>query len=234
MNLNKVVLPPDNKARSVKLNARNLRVLQIETVTQESKEIEEKLQQLKRSMSKEKEERGHSGGFKWKSGRCGSLDNKTLKDSAKEDKKNRLQKLSAGKMKIRILKDEPLTAPPQPPPLPPAIGPRTPTRNRLKGPICGQCEVKTAGLNCAECTENYCIGCFARFHQKGALKLHRMIPFQVSTVPCASSLSPLLSLSVCLSDCFLSVAVYLKDTFDNISSDPILLHSFFLLRFLHL
>ncbi|XP_035478910.2 serine/arginine repetitive matrix protein 2 isoform X4 [Scophthalmus maximus] len=178
MNLNKVVLPPDNKARSVKLNARNLRVLQIETVTQESKEIEEKLQQLKRSMSKEKEERGHSGGFKWKSGRCGSLDNKTLKDSAKEDKKNRLQKLSAGKMKIRILKDEPLTAPPQPPPLPPAIGPRTPTRNRLKGPICGQCEVKTAGLNCAECTENYCIGCFARFHQKGALKLHRMIPFQ--------------------------------------------------------
>uniref|UniRef100_A0A8D3CTI6 Uncharacterized protein n=1 Tax=Scophthalmus maximus TaxID=52904 RepID=A0A8D3CTI6_SCOMX len=45
------------------------------------------------------------------------------------------------------------------------------------------------------------------FHQKGALKLHRMIPFQVSTVPCASSLSPLLSLSVCLSDCFLSVAV---------------------------
>lgn len=44
---------------------------------------------------------------------------------------------------------------------------------------------------CAECTENFCIGCFARFHQKGALKLHRMITIQVSMVPCASSLSPL-------------------------------------------
>ncbi|XP_075330360.1 uncharacterized protein zbbx [Odontesthes bonariensis] len=31
---------------------------------------------------------------------------------------------------------------------------------------------------CAECTEYYCIGCFARFHQKGALKLHSMIPIQ--------------------------------------------------------
>uniref|UniRef100_A0A3Q1FML4 Uncharacterized LOC110955998 n=1 Tax=Acanthochromis polyacanthus TaxID=80966 RepID=A0A3Q1FML4_9TELE len=31
---------------------------------------------------------------------------------------------------------------------------------------------------CSECAENYCIGCFARFHQKGALKLHRMIPIQ--------------------------------------------------------
>lgn len=39
---------------------RNLHELQMETVTlaQESKEMEEKLQQLKESMSKEKEERG--------------------------------------------------------------------------------------------------------------------------------------------------------------------------------
>uniref|UniRef100_A0A3Q0RVZ1 B box-type domain-containing protein n=1 Tax=Amphilophus citrinellus TaxID=61819 RepID=A0A3Q0RVZ1_AMPCI len=43
-------------------------------------------------------------------------------------------------------------------------------KNRLRGRICGQCEVKTAGIMCAECTENYCVGCFARFHQKGALK----------------------------------------------------------------
>uniref|UniRef100_A0A3B4ZN67 B box-type domain-containing protein n=1 Tax=Stegastes partitus TaxID=144197 RepID=A0A3B4ZN67_9TELE len=69
-------------------------------------------------------------------------------------------------------------------------------KNRLKGTICGQCEVKTAGLMCAECTENYCIGCFAKFHQKGALKLHSMIPIQVSIVACASSLS---HLCVCLS-----------------------------------
>ncbi|XP_062241274.1 mucin-2 [Platichthys flesus] len=169
MNLNDFVVLHNSKAKSVKLNARNLQELQMETVTLslESKDMEEKLQQLKQSMSKEKEERGHSGGFRWSSGQCGSS------NSAKKFKENRLQKLSAGKMRIRMLKNEPLTVQPQPPPLP-----RTIRKNRLTGTICGQCEVKTAGLSCVECTEHYCIGCFARFHQKGALKLHRMIPIQ--------------------------------------------------------
>ncbi|XP_040902534.1 zinc finger B-box domain-containing protein 1 [Toxotes jaculatrix] len=109
MNLNDFVVLPNNKAKSVKLNARNLQELQMETVTlaQESKEMEEKLQQLKESMSKEKEERGHSGGFRWKSGQCGNA----LTNSTKRNKENRLQKLSAGKVKIRVLRDEPLTAP---------------------------------------------------------------------------------------------------------------------------
>ncbi|KAG8002122.1 Zinc finger B-box domain-containing protein 1, partial [Nibea albiflora] len=162
--------------------SRNLQVLQMETVTlaQESKEMEEKLQQLKESMSKEKEERGHSGGFRWKSGQCVSLNSNAVTNTLKKDKENKLQKLSAGKLKIRVLKDEPLTAPPQPapPPPPPPIGLRTTRKNRLRGTCCGQCEVKTAGLRCAECTEDYCVGCFAKFHQKGALKLHRMIPIQ--------------------------------------------------------
>ncbi|XP_071352770.1 zinc finger B-box domain-containing protein 1 isoform X2 [Trachinotus anak] len=182
MNLNDFVVLPNNKAKSIKLNARNLQELQMETVSlaQESKEMEEKLQQLKQSMSKEKEERGHSGGFRWKSGQYGSLNSHVLTNSTKKNKENRLQKLSAGKVKIRVLKDEPLTAPPQPPPPPPPLGSglRTTRKNRLRGTICGQCEVKTAGVVCAECTENYCIGCFARFHQKGALKLHRMITIQ--------------------------------------------------------
>ncbi|XP_078102602.1 uncharacterized protein zbbx isoform X1 [Sander vitreus] len=182
MNLNDFVVLPNNKAKSVKLNARNLQELHMETVTlaQESKEMEDKLQQLKESMSKEKEERGHSGGFRWKSGQCGSLNSNALTNGAKKNKENRLQKLSAGKVKIRVLKDEPLTAPPQPPPPPPpdTISRRTTRKNRLRGTYCGQCEVKTAGLMCAECTEDYCIGCFTKFHQKGALKLHRMIPIQ--------------------------------------------------------
>ncbi|XP_034460134.1 mucin-17 isoform X2 [Hippoglossus hippoglossus] len=179
MNLNDFVVLHNSKAKSVKLNARNLQELQMETVTLslESKDMEEKLQQLKQSMRKEKEERGHSGGFRWTSGQCGSSNN-NVTNSAKKFKENRLQKLSAGKMKIRMLKTEPLTVQPQPPPLPPTIGPRTIRKNRLTGTICGQCEVKTAGLSCVECTEHYCIGCFARFHQKGALKLHRMIPIQ--------------------------------------------------------
>uniref|UniRef100_A0A8C4S4F1 B box-type domain-containing protein n=1 Tax=Erpetoichthys calabaricus TaxID=27687 RepID=A0A8C4S4F1_ERPCA len=32
---------------------------------------------------------------------------------------------------------------------------------------------------CMECGEDYCVSCFAKFHQKGAMKLHRMIPIQV-------------------------------------------------------
>ncbi|XP_042342870.1 zinc finger B-box domain-containing protein 1 [Plectropomus leopardus] len=182
MNLNDFVVLPNNKAKSVKLNARNLREQHMETVTlaQESREMEEKLQQLKESMSKEKEERGHSGGFRWKSGQCGSLNSNALTNSSKETKENRFKKLSAGKVKIRMLKDEPLTALPQPPPPPPnpAIGLQTTRKNRLRGTYCGQCEVQTAGLMCTECTEDYCLSCFTKFHQKGALKLHRMVPIQ--------------------------------------------------------
>nr|XP_043887985.1 cell wall protein RBR3 isoform X2 [Solea senegalensis] len=120
----------------------------------------------------------HSAGFRWKSGQSGSSNNNARTNNTKKDKENRLQKLSAGKMKIRMLKDEPLTAPPQPPPLPPASVLQRTRKNRLRGTVCGQCEVKTAGLKCAECTENYCIACFVRFHQKGALKLHRTIPIK--------------------------------------------------------
>lgn len=143
--------------------------------------MEEKLQQLKESMSKEKEERGHSSDFRWKSGQCGPLNSNASTDSAKRNKENILQKLSAGKVKIRVLKDEPLTAPaqPLPPAPPPTIGLRSTRKHRLRGTACGQCEVKSAGLMCAECTENYCVGCFTRFHQKGALKLHRIIPIQL-------------------------------------------------------
>nr|XP_046244595.1 zinc finger B-box domain-containing protein 1 isoform X2 [Scatophagus argus] len=174
MNLNDFVVLSNNKAKSVKLNVRNLQELQMETVTlaQESNEMEDKLQQLKESMSKEKQERGHFGGFRWKSGQGGSL-NRT-----KNSEEKMLQKLSTGKVKIRVLKDEALTAPNQPPPPLPTIKLQTTRKSRLRGTDCGQCEVKTAGLMCAECSEDYCIGCFAKFHQKGALKLHRMIPIQ--------------------------------------------------------
>uniref|UniRef100_A0A672YP72 B box-type domain-containing protein n=1 Tax=Sphaeramia orbicularis TaxID=375764 RepID=A0A672YP72_9TELE len=143
MNLNDFVVVPNNTAKSVKLNARNLQELKMETVVlaQESTEMEDKLQQLKERMSKEKKER------------------------------------------------------PPPPPLAPTkgMGIRTvPTRkNRLKGPTCGQCDVKAAGIMCAECSEDYCICCFAKFHQRGALKFHRIIPIQVSMIPRALSLPPL-------------------------------------------
>lgn len=41
---------------------------------------------------------------------------------------------------------------------------------------------------CAECGEDYCVGCFVRFHQKGALKHHRMVPVQVRR--CSDILRP--------------------------------------------
>ncbi|XP_051813816.1 zinc finger B-box domain-containing protein 1 [Acanthochromis polyacanthus] len=178
MNLNDFVVLPNNKAKSVKLNARNLQELQMGTVTlaNESKDVEEKLRQLKDSMSKEKEERGQSGRFRWTSGQCGSLSSNSPTNSSMKNKENKLQKLSAGKMKIRVLKDETPTVPHLPPPHLPTSGLQR--KIKLNGTICGQCEIKTAGLMCSECAENYCIGCFARFHQKGALKLHRMIPIQ--------------------------------------------------------
>uniref|UniRef100_A0A3B4FV86 B box-type domain-containing protein n=1 Tax=Pundamilia nyererei TaxID=303518 RepID=A0A3B4FV86_9CICH len=60
---------------------------------------------------------------------------------------------------------------------------QTARKSRLRRTVCGQCEVKTAGIMCAECTENYCVGCFARFHHKGALKFHKMIPIQGASYP---------------------------------------------------
>uniref|UniRef100_A0A8D0L8K8 B box-type domain-containing protein n=1 Tax=Sphenodon punctatus TaxID=8508 RepID=A0A8D0L8K8_SPHPU len=52
---------------------------------------------------------------------------------------------------------------------------------KVRGKVCGQCETKTALLVCLECGEDYCVSCFARAHQKGALKLHRTISLQVET-----------------------------------------------------
>uniref|UniRef100_A0A8C9PB52 Zinc finger B-box domain containing n=1 Tax=Spermophilus dauricus TaxID=99837 RepID=A0A8C9PB52_SPEDA len=52
---------------------------------------------------------------------------------------------------------------------------------KIKGKICGQCENKSALLVCLECGEDYCSGCFAKIHQKGALKLHRTTLLQAKS-----------------------------------------------------
>uniref|UniRef100_A0A8K9Y428 B box-type domain-containing protein n=1 Tax=Oncorhynchus mykiss TaxID=8022 RepID=A0A8K9Y428_ONCMY len=190
MNLNDFVVI-SNKPKSVKLNARNLRELRMETVTlaQESKDMEDRLQQLRESMSREKEERERLGGFRWKSGQAGAVNN----HCAKRNKESGLQKLSAGKVKIRLLKD-------QPQPEVCRVGEKekatavlsgghvSSSKTRLRGKVCGQCEARAAGLTCAECGEDYCVGCFAKFHQKGALKLHRMIPIQTEIQTSVSTL----------------------------------------------
>ncbi|XP_058242882.1 mucin-2 [Hemibagrus wyckioides] len=165
---NFVVLPKTPK--SVKLNVRNLRELHIETaqLSQDNKDMENRLHQLREVMSREKEEREKNGAFHWKSAQT---------EYGTRDKEKKLNnKTSRSKMKIKVLKDEPLPVQRVPVPPPPKNGwNRT---SRLKGKACGQCEAQTAGLVCAECAEDYCVGCFAKFHQKGALRFHHIIPMK--------------------------------------------------------
>ncbi|XP_041920544.1 proline-rich protein 36 [Alosa sapidissima] len=115
MNLNDFVILP-NKPKSVKLNTRvmemwrcalrNLRELRMETVqlAQESTAMESRLQQLRESMSREKEERERSGGFRWKSGKAGALTG----PAARRNRENAAPKVPGAKVKIRVLRDEPL------------------------------------------------------------------------------------------------------------------------------
>ncbi|CAH8447580.1 unnamed protein product [Schistosoma turkestanicum] len=42
--------------------------------------------------------------------------------------------------------------------------------------MCGQCESKKAVVLCQECSEYYCVKCFATFHLKGALRRHHSLP----------------------------------------------------------
>ncbi|XP_016308454.1 uncharacterized protein LOC107662853 [Sinocyclocheilus anshuiensis] len=175
MNLNNFVVLP-SKPKSMKLNVRNLRELRMETVQldQHAKEMERRLEELRQHMNQEKEEREKMGASHWRSAQPGVQSVKTNKENAPHG-----VRLSPGKMKIRVLKDEPVPAVQEQ-----VIAERaakvhgTNRKLNLKGKVCGQCEVQLAGLMCAECGEDYCVGCFVRFHQKGALKRHRMVPVQ--------------------------------------------------------
>ncbi|XP_035380806.1 uncharacterized protein zbbx isoform X2 [Electrophorus electricus] len=186
MNLNDFVVFP-NKPRSVKLNVRSLRELRRDTaqLDQENKDLESRLRQLRETMSREKEEREMCGALRWRSAQPGA---------PAMSKEKATHKLSASKMKIRVLKSETLPEAPRPAervvhPLPGAAGSRR--RFQLRGKPCGQCEARSAGLMCAECGEDYCVGCFAKFHQKGALKHHRMIPQKAELHTSISSLDVL-------------------------------------------
>ncbi|XP_056334531.1 zinc finger B-box domain-containing protein 1-like [Danio aesculapii] len=175
MNLNNFVVLP-SKPKSMKLNVRNLRELRMETVQldQHAKEMESRLEELRQRMNQEKEEREKIGASRWRSGQPG-----VLAPSFQSIKMNKENRLSPGKMKIRVLKDEPVpAAQKQVMAEPVAKAHGVNKKLKLKGKVCGQCEVQLAGLMCVECREDYCAGCFVRFHQKGALKRHRLVPLQ--------------------------------------------------------
>ncbi|XP_073671790.1 uncharacterized protein zbbx [Paramisgurnus dabryanus] len=178
MNLNNFVVLP-SKPKSMKLNVRNLRELRMEKLQldQQTKDMESKLEELRERMSQEKEEREKTGASRWRSAQPKVL--APAFHNAKTNKENATQRLSPGKMKIRVLKDEPLPVVQKQVVGQPAVKTQGADRKlRLKGKVCGQCEVQLAGLMCSECGEDYCVGCFVRFHQRGALQRHRMIPIQ--------------------------------------------------------
>ncbi|XP_043852154.1 zinc finger B-box domain-containing protein 1 isoform X2 [Dromiciops gliroides] len=165
-----IVLPWGKPGNSVKLKTKNVRELRVEKVQLEleTQEMEKKLQQLQSSMSREKEERERSSGYHWKSGQSHKLGNQSQVMS--QNKEN--VKISPGKVKFKILKDQVQETPKQ------QLNHKMTNicaqeKIKGKGKVCGQCENKFALLVCLECGEDYCSACFARIHQKGALKRHR-------------------------------------------------------------
>ncbi|XP_011481150.2 zinc finger B-box domain-containing protein 1 isoform X3 [Oryzias latipes] len=119
--------------------------LTVESLENDSKEMEERLQQLKEHMSKEKEERGLSRGFKWASGQHIPFNSNYPANKKKNENVIYKSQQQTGKVRIRVLKRESFTDLLQPPP-PRSVGQLTVRRNRVKETICGPCEVKTAGL----------------------------------------------------------------------------------------
>uniref|UniRef100_A0A8C9ILB6 Zinc finger B-box domain containing n=1 Tax=Piliocolobus tephrosceles TaxID=591936 RepID=A0A8C9ILB6_9PRIM len=173
-----VVLPWGKPGNSVKLKYRNAQELRMEKVQLEfeNQEMEKKLQEFRSTRGKEKEER-ESSEYYWKSGKVGKLGNQSYMMS---QNKGNVIKFSAGKVKLKLLKEQ----------IQESVKPRVNYKRansserekpKINGKVCGQCENKAALLVCLECGEDYCSGCFAKIHQKGALKLHRTTLLQAKS-----------------------------------------------------
>ncbi|XP_069752956.1 zinc finger B-box domain-containing protein 1 isoform X2 [Narcine bancroftii] len=176
MNPNNFIVVPSNKpVTSVKLKARNLRELRLETTQLELDNdlMEQKLQQLRQVMSKEKEERERAGPYHWKSGQTGNLTNHA--QVVLKIKESFNKKITSGKTKVKILKDQFEDHPNH---MSSGVPVCETERQKVRVKLCGQCEIRSPVLVCMECGEDYCSSCFAKFHQKGALKFHRFSPFQ--------------------------------------------------------
>ncbi|XP_077987623.1 uncharacterized protein LOC144442219 [Glandiceps talaboti] len=165
------------KENSLSLKVRGLKATDTKKLESDSVEMESRLQDLKLMMSREKEERERQGGSYWNSGQPGALT--THADEVLKKSKSKSNKAGEKKArKIKVLKDEPLDKPVRSPTKPFVSTSRS--NKSFKGPCCGQCEHKAAALSCMECGEDYCAGCFAQFHLKGALRKHRSVPFQAN------------------------------------------------------
>ncbi|XP_025769153.1 zinc finger B-box domain-containing protein 1 isoform X2 [Puma concolor] len=173
-----VVLPWGRPGNSVKLKYKNAQELRMEKIQLEleNQQMEKKLQEFQSIWSREKEERGSSG-YHWKSGQVGKLSNQS---HIMSQSKGNIIKLSAGKVKLKLLKEQ-LQEPVKQPLNHKMASSSESEKSKIKGKVCGQCENKAAVLVCLECGEDYCSGCFAKIHQKGALKLHRTTLLQAKS-----------------------------------------------------
>ncbi|XP_021013542.1 zinc finger B-box domain-containing protein 1 isoform X5 [Mus caroli] len=164
-----VVIPWGKPGSSVKLKYKCVQELQMEKIQLEleNQKMEKKLREFQSTWNKGKEELMASG-YHWKSGNVSKLRNLSRITS---QSKGNPTKLSAGKVKLKLLKEEIQVPAKQ---LSYKMAHSTGSENpKTKRKVCGQCENKAALLVCLECGEDYCSGCFAKMHQKGALKFHR-------------------------------------------------------------
>ncbi|XP_057613103.1 zinc finger B-box domain-containing protein 1 [Chionomys nivalis] len=173
-----VVIPWGKPGNSVKLKYKNARELQMEKIQLEleNQTMEKKFREFQSTWNKGKEEM-KSSGYYWNSGSVGKLGNKSHLTS---QSKVNASKLSSGNVKLKILKEQ-IQAPAKQQvnyKMAQSFGREKP---KTKKKVCGQCENKAALLVCLECGEDYCSGCFAKMHQKGALKFHRTTLLQAKS-----------------------------------------------------
>ncbi|XP_032049340.1 zinc finger B-box domain-containing protein 1 [Aythya fuligula] len=139
-----VILPGSKSGTSVRLKAKTVRELRLEKVQleMENKEMEKKLRQLQSSMSREKEERKKSSAYHWKSGQAGPM---TIQAQVLSQSKERNNKVSSGKVKLQILKEQ-MKEPVKEPFKHEMSNSVAHEKSEVKELACGQCETKSALL----------------------------------------------------------------------------------------
>ncbi|KAM9615411.1 zinc finger B-box domain-containing protein 1 [Morphnus guianensis] len=145
MNINNfVILPGSKTGTSVRLKAKTVRELQLEKVQleTETKEMEKKLQQLQSNMSREKEERKKSSAYHWKSGQAGRM---TIQARVLSQSKENNNKVSSGKVKLQILKEQ-IQEPVKEPFQHEMANAVAHEKSEVKGIACGLCEIKSVLL----------------------------------------------------------------------------------------
>ncbi|CAM9334084.1 unnamed protein product [Bubo scandiacus] len=114
--------------------------------------MEEKLQQLQSTMSREKEERKKSSAYHWKSGQAGPM---TIQARVFSKSKENNKVVSSGKVKLQILKEQ-IQEPVKEPfkhEMANAVAHKKP---EVKGIACGPCEMKSVWLEPS--SESTCTG----------------------------------------------------------------------------